>query len=311
MAALKQNRQCPQPSESDDVTLPRRNKRDKGRCSNDSVLQVVILAAGMGTRLGRSLPKPLTVLGDGRSILHRQLDQLRAVLGADTDITLVVGYQAETIIKAAFGARFVHNPNFATTNTSKSLWYALTASRPGGVLWLNGDVVFEPAILQQAVPALQDDQSFVCVDTATVGEEEVKYTLDRDGYIKHLSKSVVGGRGEAIGINYVSGPDKQTLIEHLEACDEQDYFERAMETAIVDTGLQFRALDISIYAAVEVDFEEDLARANMRCLPSSITTPKVLPCPMPAISNMASSGNLKPKNAETANHVWEATKIRR
>jgi choline kinase len=290
MSAIHQNRQCSQPPQSDNVTLARRNKRDKDKSSSDSVLQAVILAAGMGTRLGRSLPKPLTVLGDGRSILHQQLDHLRAVLGAGTEITLVVGYQAETIMKAASGARFVHNPAFATTNTSKSLWYALTASQPGGVLWLNGDVVFDPAILQHALPALRDDQSFVCVDTATVGEEEVKYTLDADGYIKHLSKSVVGGRGEAIGINYVSASDKQTLIEHLEACDDQDYFERAMETAIAGTGLRFRALEISIYAAVEVDFEEDLVRANMRCLQNGITTPKVSPCLVPAISDMAALG---------------------
>ena len=35
--------------------------------------QIVILAAGMGSRLGRSLPKPLTELSDGRSIMHCQL----------------------------------------------------------------------------------------------------------------------------------------------------------------------------------------------------------------------------------------------
>jgi hypothetical protein len=34
-------------------------------------LQVVILAAGMGTRLGRDAPKPLTPLLDGRTILQR------------------------------------------------------------------------------------------------------------------------------------------------------------------------------------------------------------------------------------------------
>ena len=44
-------------------------------------VQVVILAAGMGTRLGRPHPKPLTPLHDGRSILQRQLDTLREVFG--------------------------------------------------------------------------------------------------------------------------------------------------------------------------------------------------------------------------------------
>jgi choline kinase len=225
-------------------------------------LQVVILAAGMGTRLGRDHPKPLTPLHDGRSILQRQLDGLREVLGAEVPITAVVGFRCEMIMRAAPDLTFAYNPDFASTNTSKSLLRALSNSRDGGVLWLNGDVVFDPAVLELALPFLREDQSFVCVDTNTVADEEVKYTLDADGYVRELSKTVVGGLGEAVGINFVSAADKPALIEHLAACDVQDYFERGMETAIEDRGLRFRPLDISQFAAVEVDFETDLQRAN-------------------------------------------------
>jgi len=225
-------------------------------------LQVVILAAGMGTRLGRDHPKPLTPLDDGRSILQRQLDGLRTALGAEVPITAVVGYRCEMIMQAAPDLSFAYNPDFATTNTSKSLLRGLSNSQEGGVLWLNGDVVFDPAVLDLALPWLRADQSFVCVDTNTVAEEEVKYTLDDDGFVRELSKTVVGGLGEAVGINFVSAADKPALIEHLGACDVQDYFERGMETAIEQRGLRFRPLDISQFAAVEVDFETDLHRAN-------------------------------------------------
>jgi choline kinase len=225
-------------------------------------LQVVILAAGMGTRLGRDHPKPLTPLFDGRTILQRQLDGLRAVLGADVPITAVVGYRCEMIMQAAPDLTFVYNPDFATTNTSKSLLRALSNSRDGGVLWLNGDVVFDPAVLELALPFLRENQSFVCVDTNTVADEEVKYTLDSEGFVRELSKTVVGGLGEAVGINFVSAADKPALVEHLGACGVQDYFERGMETAIDECGLQFRPVDISRFAAVEVDFETDLQRAN-------------------------------------------------
>ena len=225
-------------------------------------VQVVILAAGMGTRLGRSEPKPLTRMHDGRSILQRQLDGLRSVLGAELAITVVVGYRSELIMQAAPDLLFAYNPDFATTNTSQSLLRALRSSRDGGVLWLNGDVVFDPAVLELALPHLRADQSFVCVDTSTVADEEVKYTVDGDGYVQELSKVVVGGFGEAVGINFVSAADKPVLIEHLAACSAGDYFERGMETAIAERGLRFRPLDISRYAAVEIDFESDLHRAN-------------------------------------------------
>jgi CDP-glycerol glycerophosphotransferase len=225
-------------------------------------MQVVILAAGMGTRLGRSDPKPLTRLRDGRTILQRQLDGLRAVLGDDVPISAVVGYRAELIMAADPGLQFTYNPDFARTNTCKSLLRALRTSRAGGVLWLNGDVVFDPAVLELTLPLLRADQSFVCVDTNVVGDEEVKYTLDGDGFVRELSKTVVGGLGEAVGINYISGADKAALIAHLEGCADSDYFERGIETAIQQHGLRIRALDISEFSAVEVDFEADLQRAN-------------------------------------------------
>nr|WP_239522749.1 phosphocholine cytidylyltransferase family protein [Geodermatophilus sabuli] len=225
-------------------------------------VQVVILAAGMGTRLGRPWPKPLTPLHDGRSIMQRQLDGLRAVLGPSVDVTVVVGFKAKRIMQAVPDVRFAYNPDFAVTNTSQSLLRALRTSHEGGVLWLNGDVVFDPAVLEAALPALQADHSFVCVDTSTVADEEVKYTLDAEGCIAELSKTVVGGLGEAVGINYVSAADKPVLIEHLAACAPQDYFERGIETAILAEGLRFTPLDISRFSAVEVDFETDLDRAN-------------------------------------------------
>jgi CDP-glycerol glycerophosphotransferase len=201
-------------------------------------------------------------LHDGRTILRRQLDGLRTVLGADVPITAVVGYRCEMIMQAAPDLTFVYNPDFASTNTSKSLLRALSNSRDGGVLWLNGDVVFDPAVLELALPFLREDQSFVCVDTNTVADEEVKYTLDGEGFVRELSKTVVGGLGEAVGINFVSAADKSALMEHLGVCDVQDYFERGMETAIDQRGLRFRPVDISRFAAVEVDFETDLQRAN-------------------------------------------------
>ena len=230
-------------------------------------VQVVILAAGMGTRLGRPLPKPLTPLRDGRSILRHQVDGLRAALGPAVPITAVVGFGRDSVMAAAPDIRFAHNPDYARTNTARSLLAGLHACPPGGVLWLNGDVVFDPAILVAATPWLRAGQSFVCVDTATVADEEIKYTLDGDGYVRELSKTVVGGLGEAVGINHVSAADRPALAEHLAGCADADYFEAGMEAGIAAGRLRFRPLDISEWSAVEVDFESDLDRANARLCP--------------------------------------------
>jgi len=217
----------------------------------------------MGSRLGRSLPKSLTKLNDGRSIMGQQHDNLHAAFGQDVRITTIVGYRAETIVEAFPKADYVYNDRYDQTNTSKSLVRGLSATGRGGVLWMNGDVVFDPRILGRAIPLIEADRSFVAVNTSKVSDEEVKYTVAADGSIKELSKTVVGGIGEAIGINYISSRDKKALIRQLHRVDDQDYFERGLELAILEDGLKLVPLDISDLYAVEVDFAEDLDRANL------------------------------------------------
>lgn len=225
-------------------------------------VQVTILAAGMGTRLGRPFPKPLTRLADGRSILAQQLDNVAAAFGPQARVTIVVGFKLELVMEAAPDAVFVYNENYDQTNTNRSLLKALRASHEGGVVWLNGDVVFDPELLRRLSPHIAADRSVISVNTAAVAEEEVKYTVDEEGFVRELSKQVTGALGEAVGINFIAGQDKATLIERLAECEEQDYFERGIELAIEQDGLQVLPVDISDLFAVEVDFEEDLTRAN-------------------------------------------------
>lgn len=226
-------------------------------------LQTVILAAGMGSRLGRSLPKPLTELADGRSIMRQQHDNIRAAFGGAARVTTVVGYRAETIVEAFPNAHYVYNDRYDQTNTSKSLLRALGTTGRGGVLWMNGDVVFDPRVLGRAIPLIDADRSFVTVNTARVSDEEVKYTVTDDGWIKELSKTVEHGIGEAVGINYISSRDKRAFMRQLHRVDDQDYFERGLELGIAEDGLRLQPLEISDLYAVEVDFAEDLERANL------------------------------------------------
>ena len=229
-----------------------------------SQVQVVILAAGMGTRLGRPFPKPLTRLSSGQTIMEQQFGNIHAVFGDDVRITVVVGFKLDLVMEHVPDAVFVYNENYDQTNTSKSLLKALSASHDGSVIWMNGDVVFDKVILERLTPYIVSGRSAVAVNTATVADEEVKYTVDDRGFVRELSKTVVGGLGEAVGINLVGAKDKAALIRQLDACEDQDYFERGIELAIAHDGVAVTPVDISDLFAVEVDFEGDLERANAR-----------------------------------------------
>ena len=73
---------------------------------------------------------------------------------------------------------------------------------------------------------------------------------------------MVGGLGEAVGINYIAAGDRAALLRRLEEADDSDYFERGIELAIEKDGLAVEVVDISAFPVVEVDFDEDLSRAN-------------------------------------------------
>jgi choline kinase len=87
-------------------------------------MKAIILAAGMGSRLGdltKHKPKCLVTLW-GESLLERQLRQLNEVGIQDT--LIVAGYQSEKI--KAIWSNIAINPEFKTTNMVYSLTFALS-----------------------------------------------------------------------------------------------------------------------------------------------------------------------------------------
>lgn len=223
-------------------------------------MKIIILAAGIGSRLGNPFPKPLTPLQGGQSIMERQVENLASSFNIN-DISVVVGFKKDLIMERFPDLTYIYNPYFDATNTSKSLLKALKKYQNEDVLWLNGDVIFDAELIGLLKEKMEENKSFVSVNTLSVAEEEVKYTL-KNGYVHELSKQVRNGLGEAVGINYVTKSDLPMFIEHLEKCNDNDYFERGIESAIEESGLKVKAVDISDFRCMEVDFEEDLIAAN-------------------------------------------------
>ncbi|MEW5817432.1 MAG: phosphocholine cytidylyltransferase family protein [Spirochaetota bacterium] len=224
-------------------------------------MKIVILAAGSGTRLGKPFPKCLTPLASGQTILERQLTFFSRYVSPD-DICIVVGFEKEKIMDIAPESIFVFNREYASTNTSKSLLRAFKKLSGNDILWINGDVVFDPNALDKIIKKTEENYPFVVVNTQKVSEEEVKYRLDSKGNVVEISKSIKNGAGEALGINYMPKNYCETYIRNLEKCDNRDYFEKGLELAILHEKLPVKILDISEYGCVEVDFPEDLEQAN-------------------------------------------------
>ncbi len=224
-------------------------------------MKIIILAAGIGSRLGNPFPKPLTPLKNGKTIMQQQVEKLTSYFSVD-DISVIIGFKKDLIMESFPDLSYIYNQSFDRTNTSKSLLKGLKKYPKSSILWLNGDVVFDEKILEYILPYIAQDVSFVAVNNSEVGDEEVKYTLDKDKYIDLISKEVGKGLGEAVGINYIANKDLFSFTNRLEECDDMDYFEKGLELAIQKDNIKVKAVDISKFNCVEVDFEEDLENAN-------------------------------------------------
>lgn len=225
------------------------------------IINVVILAAGLGTRLGLAYPKPLTPIKGKLSIVEEQLRKLDIVFpGHQT--TIVVGHMADRFDFLSSRTSRIMNPDYATTNTAKSLLMGLQASKPGGVLWINGDVVFSEKALYACLPLVGEDVSFAVVNESDVADEEVKYTNGADGLITSIGKAIDNPRGEAVGINYVSSRDRLTFSGLLDNAHPDDFFEAAMDLGVQSKAIALQMAMIDIHDAIEVDTQEDLAEAE-------------------------------------------------
>ena len=121
-------------------------------------MKVIILAAGQGTRL-----KPLTddrpkcmVEVNGRSIIERQLDIMRACGIKDEDITIVCGYRSNVLEEKLkdTNIHFIVNEQYETTNMVCSLMCAKSMMEAEEDIIISyGDIIYSEAVFRKILDA--------------------------------------------------------------------------------------------------------------------------------------------------------------
>jgi bifunctional UDP-N-acetylglucosamine pyrophosphorylase/glucosamine-1-phosphate N-acetyltransferase len=149
-------------------------------------LNVVIMAAGKGTRMKSALPKVLHRLG-GRSLLQHVVDSAAALAAAQTVIVTGHGADGVEAAMAGSGTRFVRQmPQLGTGHAVQQVVPVLADDNPTTLI-LNGDVPLIQAATAQALAA------------ACAGERLALLTIvlaDPTGY----GRIVRGADGSVLGI---------------------------------------------------------------------------------------------------------------
>lgn len=217
-------------------------------------MKAVILAAGMGTRLGSLIPKPLTSIVNEKTIVDFILEKLEPHLSVH-DVMMIVGYKKEILMEKFPNLMFIYNEAYTKTNTAKSLLRAVEKI-DDDVLWFNGDVFFDSEVIQLL---LDTKGSSSLVDTKKCGDEEVKYSVNDSGFVHEISKQVGSdAKGESLGINIIRRADLPAFRAELVAVADDDYFEKALENLTLNNTLQLTPVDVGDHFCQEIDFPEDL-----------------------------------------------------
>jgi choline kinase len=237
-------------------------------------MKAVILAAGCATRLrpySDDTPKTLLPVA-GVPILRRTITSLLRC-GIE-QFVIGTGYLEHMVREAVarwfpgLDVTFVTNADFRTTNNGYSLSLLREHLENDAFILLDGDVVFDIAVIEHLLERGPD-----CLAVRSVGDiglEEVKVTADAEDRCIAIGKHVPvrGAMGESVGIELFSASTSRKLFGALQQrIHEQglvnEYYEAAFQQ-ILDEGATLFGVDIGSLYATEIDTIDDLKAANAR-----------------------------------------------
>ena len=243
--------------------------------ASSSLPSAIILAAGVGRRLGRAVPKVLLDFG-GKSLLERHLTALHA--NNVRDVAITVGHRPDLIrseltrLGVLDSVALIENPRYREGSVvSLAVQCAqLVAGKP--VLLMDGDVLYDSRMLARLLQATPEN--VLLFDRAIEpGEEPVKICL-RGEFIVDFDKvpeHAHDRHGESVGFFRFSASMAMALAERATAYVEGGHasaeYEAAIRDLIVAHPNRFGVEDISDLPWTEIDFEADVARARQEILP--------------------------------------------
>jgi len=234
-------------------------------------MNLIVLAAGKGTRLGsltKKLPKVLVPLGRDKTILDYHL------LNADSEQGIT-----NTIIVSGFGDVYIRefienhptdkrvdivfNPFYGFSGPLGSLWMVGEKYLSEDFIICNGDTFFSSDILKQLCRINQQGYYLAVDKSADVQLDDMKVIID-EGKIEQVSKGIRPEEADAIsaGMLLVKGESfrsKFTDVLYQLVHQESNLKNNVPWHQLVnELGGKVTAVDMTGYAWQEVDTPEDL-----------------------------------------------------
>lgn len=240
-------------------------------------MQAIILAAGMGKRLGRytaNNTKCMVKVND-KTLIEYAIESLLAV-NVDR-IVIVAGYKAQELrefVGALFSdivVQYVINPIYDTTNNIHSLWLARDILLADDTILLESDVIFDPSVIRELVNSPAQNLAVVSKfehwmdGTVTLLDESdnVVSVIDK----KHFCWDEIDKYFKTVNIYKFSREFSRKyyvpfLNAYLESYGTSQYYEQVLKILAHMESTELKGMNVSGRLWYEIDDVNDLQIAE-------------------------------------------------
>ena len=242
-------------------------------------MQALILAAGMGKRLGKytSGNTKCMLKINGKTLIERAIEALVDV--GVKKLILVVGYKGENVKKyllqdcknpkiKEIDLVFIDNPIYDKTNNIYSLYLAIDEFKNDDTILLESDLIYQPELIKRIVRNKTKNLVSVAKYEQWMDGTVVKLCSENNNIVEFIEKknfnyAEIDQYYKTVNIykfsrQFINQEFIPFLKAYIEAYGENEYYELILKIIAHMSRSSLKALDVSDLAWYEIDDAQDL-----------------------------------------------------
>ena len=224
--------------------------------NNKNDMAVIILSAGIGSRIKSNEPRSLIKIG-GKCLIEHQIDIINNNI-ENHEIIGVFGYSIDKIIKKMAGKlRVVENQIYQSTSNSESLRLAVNNTNKNNILFFHGDLYFNDAIFKNA----NFKKSFLIIDNKQMMKsKEIGITMQSN-------KATILSYGLSTKwcqMAFITGKELKILknILHKLQGNQKKLLSFEIINKMISMGANFECYEPKNMSIIEIDCIKDIKNEN-------------------------------------------------
>lgn len=243
-------------------------------------MQAVMLAAGMGKRLGKYTKGNTKCMLEvnGKTLIERTIEALLASGGGVTKLIVVTGYQGDNLKRflteectnpkiKELEIEFIENPIYDKTNNIYSLYLAKDKLKEDDTILLESDLIYDYSLIKRLIEAPEENLVSVAkyeqwMDGTVIkidDENNVVEFIEKKNFdYNEIEKYYKTVNIYKFGKEFLNNIFIPFLESYIKAYGENEYYELVLKIIAHLSRSELKALDVSDIPWYEIDDAQDL-----------------------------------------------------